>query len=114
MVSKEELEKQKAVIAEKIADLQIEMEKYFDMQVKVDDVKETGIKLGGHKIKDSNAREVTCKIKANTPKALLVVYNNKEAWIPRSTVMNEYTDNVPTMEQVLIIANWIYEQKWGG
>jgi hypothetical protein len=123
------LEEQKAIVQDKIADLQIEIDKLVSMMpykkpVNTDAldamVHATGMDLGGHpvveetieKTKKEDEREIYARIDFATPKAIQVSYNGKLAWVPKSTLKCQIDDSNKG-DQVIIMENWIYKKNWG-
>ncbi len=73
--------------------------------------KDTGMSLKGHKVKTKGVREINGMVKAMTDKAVLISYNDKEGWIPKSTIRNQIEDALGY--QLISMDNWIFEKHWG-
>ena len=53
----------------------------------------------------------SAKIKKYTDKALLLVFKNGlEAWVPRSTIHNEYDENESENSQDFLIDTWLLKK----
>ncbi len=56
--------------------------------------------------------EIKAKVKVESPKALLITLeSNKEFWIPKSTIHNNYDAENKTKLQTLIMDKWIIEKQ---
>jgi hypothetical protein len=58
------------------------------------------------------ARSVLVRLKGKSPKAYLLEYNNKEAWVPLSTIHTVLDDYVVGKWEQLVIDGWILEKKF--
>lgn len=54
--------------------------------------------------------EISVKIKAESPKALLISLKDQEFWVPKSTIHSKYDINDKETLQKLIIDQWIVER----
>ncbi|MBD3195775.1 MAG: hypothetical protein GF317_12005 [Candidatus Lokiarchaeota archaeon] len=58
-----------------------------------------------------NLEEIEAKIKVESPKALLLnLKNNKEFWIPKSTIHSDYDPGLKNKPQKFMIEKWIIEK----
>ena len=56
--------------------------------------------------------EIKAKVKVESPKALLIsLESDKEFWIPKSTIHNNYDAENKTKLQTLIVDKWIIEKQ---
>ena len=54
---------------------------------------------------------VSARVKKHTDKALLLVFENGlEAWVPRSTIYNEYNESESENSQEFLIDTWLLEK----
>ena len=54
--------------------------------------------------------EISAKIKAESPKALLLSFDQQEFWVPKSTIRSGYDVNKKETVQKFIIDQWIVER----
>jgi hypothetical protein len=60
---------------------------------------------------DEQVMEINCKIKVESPKALLIMLDTgNEFWIPKSTIHNNYNTKDKESYQQLIVDKWIIEK----
>jgi hypothetical protein len=58
------------------------------------------------------ARSVLVRLKGKSPKAYLLEYNNKEAWVPLSTIHTVLDDYVEGKWEQLVIDGWVLDKKF--
>jgi len=58
----------------------------------------------------SEVMEISAKIKAESPKALLISFDDQEFWVPKSTIHSGYDANDKKTVQKFIIDQWIIER----